>query len=50
MVDDEMKDLTIEKNDVNDQMRVLERSLVELLVDQQKKLLTITSDNGLDKL
>lgn len=50
MVDDEMKDLTIEKNDVNDQMRVLERSLVELLVEQQKKLLTISSDNGLDKL
>jgi predicted nucleic acid-binding Zn-ribbon protein len=50
MVDEEMKDLTIEKNEANDQMRVLERSLVELLVEQQKKLLSISSDNGMDIL
>ena len=44
VIDDELGDLTIEKNEFNDKMRGLERSLVELLVEQQKKLLSISSD------
>ena len=44
VIDDELGDLTLEKNEINDKMRGLERSLVELLVEQQKKLLSISSD------
>ncbi len=47
LVDQELKELNIKKSDVNDEMRGLERSLVELLVEQQKKLLSISSDDSL---
>lgn len=44
-VDDETRMLHAEKAKANDDMRKLEKSLVELLVDQQKTLLSISSRN-----
>jgi len=44
-VDDETRRLHAEKAKANDDMRKLEKSLVELLVEQQKTLLSISSRN-----
>ena len=47
--DDELKTLDMDKVEINDKMRGLERSLVELLVEQQKKLLSISSNDNKSK-
>ncbi len=47
--DEELNIINIKKNEMNDKMRGLERSLVELLVDQQKKLLSIVSNGETNK-
>ena len=47
--DEDLRVLNVEKTELNDKMRGLERSLVELLVDQQKKLLSISSNDNKKK-
>ena len=42
-VDDEIKKLYTEKSEANDEMRKLEKSLLKPLVEQQKILLSISS-------
>lgn len=50
-LDDAMNSLIKEKDVANEEMRKVERSLVEVLVGQQKKLLSIISrDEGTDDI
>jgi hypothetical protein len=46
-VEEEAKQLHTEKGKANDEMRKLEKSLVALLVEQQKTLLSISTENEL---
>jgi predicted nuclease with TOPRIM domain len=46
-VEEEAKQLNTEKVKANDEMRKLEKSLVELLVEQQKTLFSISTGNDL---
>ena len=49
VLDISLKGLTEQKEEIENQMKILERGLVEVLVEQQKKLFSILSSSWIER-